>query len=77
TFPPIGNIGTNAEAIKDLTPAALHGAVGVIFKADITDPSNYRAAKHLDQWLKARGVIGLCGIDTRALTAWIREKGAP
>ncbi len=33
--------------------------------------------KHLDQWLKARGVIGLCGVDTRALTAWIRENGAP
>ncbi|MGR9191091.1 glutamine-hydrolyzing carbamoyl-phosphate synthase small subunit [Rhizobium leguminosarum] len=77
TFPHIGNIGTNDEDIEDLTPAARHGAVGVIFKADITDPSNYRAAKHLDQWLKARGVIGLCGIDTRALTAWIRENGAP
>ncbi|NEJ73221.1 glutamine-hydrolyzing carbamoyl-phosphate synthase small subunit [Rhizobium phaseoli] len=77
TFPHIGNIGTNEEDIEDLTPAARHGAVGVIFKADITDPSNYRAARHLDQWLKARGVIGLCGIDTRALTAWIRENGAP
>ncbi|ABC91724.1 carbamoyl-phosphate synthase small chain (glutamine-hydrolysing) protein [Rhizobium etli CFN 42] len=77
TFPHIGNIGTNDEDIEDLTPAARHGAVGVIFKADITDPSNYRAAKHLDQWLKARGIVGLCGIDTRALTAWIRENGAP
>ncbi len=77
TFPHIGNIGTNDEDIEDLTPAARHGAVGVIFKADITEPSNYRAAKHLDQWLKARGIIGLCGIDTRALTAWIRENGAP
>ncbi|SCB57248.1 carbamoyl-phosphate synthase small subunit [Rhizobium aethiopicum] len=77
TFPHIGNIGTNGEDIEDLTPAARHGAVGVIFKADITEPSNYRAAKHLDQWLKARGIIGLCGIDTRALTAWIRENGAP
>lgn len=77
TFPHIGNIGTNDEDIEDLTPAARHGAVGVIFKADITDPSNYRAAKHLDQWLKARGIIGLCGVDTRALTAWIRENGAP
>ncbi|WP_296432106.1 MULTISPECIES: glutamine-hydrolyzing carbamoyl-phosphate synthase small subunit [unclassified Rhizobium] len=77
TFPHIGNIGTNEEDIEDLTPAARHGAVGVIFKADMTDPSNYRAAKHLDAWLKARGVIGLCGIDTRALTAWIRENGAP
>jgi carbamoyl-phosphate synthase small subunit len=77
TFPHIGNIGTNDEDIEDLTPAARHGAVGVIFKADITDPSNYRAAKHLDDWLKSRGIIGLCGIDTRALTAWIRENGAP
>ena len=77
TFPHIGNIGANDEDIEDLTPAARHGAVGVIFKADITEPSNYRAARHLDQWLKARGVIGLSGIDTRALTAWIRENGAP
>ncbi len=77
TFPHIGNVGTNEEDIEDLTPAARHGAVGVIFKADITDPSNYRAAKHLDAWLKARGVIGLCGIDTRALTVWIRENGMP
>ena len=77
TFPHIGNVGTNEEDIEDLTPAARHGAVGVIFKADITDPSNYRAARHLDEWLKARGVIGLCGIDTRALTVWIRENGMP
>ena len=77
TFPHIGNIGANDEDIEDLTPAARHGAVGTIFKADITDPSNYRSAKHLDAWLKARGIIGLCGIDTRALTAWIRENGMP
>ncbi|MDW5312923.1 glutamine-hydrolyzing carbamoyl-phosphate synthase small subunit [Rhizobium sp. PL01] len=77
TFPHIGNIGANGEDIEDLTPAARHGAVGVIFKADITAPSNYRATTDLDTWLKARGVIGLSGIDTRALTAWIRENGAP
>ncbi len=77
TFPHIGNVGANDEDIEDLTPAARHGAVGTIFKADITEPSNYRAAKHLDAWLKARGIIGLSGIDTRALTAWIRQNGAP
>ena len=77
TFPHIGNIGANGEDIEDLTPAARRGAVGTIFKADITQPSNYRSAGHLDAWLKARGIIGLCGIDTRALTAWIREHGAP
>ncbi len=77
TFPHIGNIGTNEEDIEDLTPAARRGAVGTIFKADITEPSNYRAVRHLNDWLTARGIIGLSGIDTRALTAWIRENGAP
>ena len=77
TFPHIGNVGTNDEDIEDLTPARRAGAVGAIFKADITDPSNYRAAGHLDAWLKARGIIALSGIDTRALTAYIREHGVP
>ena len=56
TFPHIGNVGANDEDIEDLNPAARAGAVGAIFKADITNPSNYRAAGHLDQWLKRRGV---------------------
>lgn len=77
TFPHIGNIGANGEDIEDLNPAARAGAVGAIFRADVTNPSSYRAAEHLDQWLKRRGVIALCGIDTRALTARIREKGMP
>ena len=77
TFPHIGNIGTNDEDVEDLTPAARRGAVGVIFKADITAPSNFRATRDLDAWLKSRGIIGLSGIDTRALTAWIRSNGAP
>jgi len=77
TFPHIGNIGANDEDIEDLTPAARRGAVGAIFKADVTDPSNYRSVQHLDAWLKARSIVGMTGIDTRALTAWIRENGAP
>ena len=77
TFPHIGNIGTNDEDQEDLTPAARHGAVGAVFKADVTSPSNYRAGSDLDQWLKRRGVIAMSGIDTRALTALIREKGMP
>ena len=77
TFPHIGNIGTNDEDIEDLNPAARSGAVGAVFRADVTHPSNYRATGPLDQWLKRRGVIALAGIDTRALTALIREKGAP
>ncbi len=76
TFPHIGNIGANDEDIEDLTPAARSGAVGAIFKADITNPSNYRAGEHLERWLKRRGIIAMFGIDTRALTALIRDKGA-
>jgi len=77
TFPHIGNVGTNDEDIEALNMAATPGARGVILRADITDPSNYRALRHLDSWLKARGIVGLAGIDTRALTALIRSKGMP
>jgi carbamoyl-phosphate synthase small subunit len=77
TFPHIGNIGANGEDIEDLHPARKSGAVGAIFKADITNPSSYRSAEHLDAWLKRRGVVAMTGIDTRALTALIREKGMP
>ena len=77
TFPHIGNVGTNDEDIETVNMAATPGARGVILRAGITDPSNYRATRHLDQWLKARGIIGLSGIDTRALTALIRSKGMP
>ena len=77
TFPHIGNVGTNEEDIETVNMAATPGARGVILHSAITEPSNYRATRHLDKWLKARGIIGLCGIDTRALTALIREKGMP
>ena len=77
TFPHIGNIGTNDEDIEDLNPVARAGAVGAVFKAEVTNPSNYRAGTGLDQWLKKRGIVALSGIDTRALTALIREKGMP
>ena len=76
TFPHIGNVGANGEDIEDLTPAARAGAVGAIFKADVTNPSNYRSAVGLDDWLERRGVIAMAGVDTRALTEMIREKGA-
>ncbi|OAN49650.1 carbamoyl phosphate synthase small subunit [Paramagnetospirillum marisnigri] len=73
TFPHIGNIGTNAEDIETTTPAAR----GLILRADITEPANWRSTKHLDSWLKANNIVGLSGIDTRALTRRIRSKGAP
>jgi carbamoyl-phosphate synthase small subunit len=77
TFPHIGNVGTNEDDIETVNMAATPGARGVILQATITDPSNYRATRHLDLWLRARGIVGLSGIDTRALTALIREKGMP
>ncbi|GGD92984.1 carbamoyl-phosphate synthase small chain [Aureimonas endophytica] len=77
TFPHIGNVGANEEDIEDLVPANAHGAVGAVFRAEVTEPSNYRAAGGLDQWLKKRGIVAISGIDTRALTAHIRENGMP
>jgi carbamoyl-phosphate synthase small subunit len=77
TFPHIGNVGTNEEDIETVNLAATPGARGVILRTFITAPSNYRATRHLEQWLKSRGIIGLCGLDTRALTGLIREKGMP
>ncbi|QEX15737.1 carbamoyl-phosphate synthase small chain [Hypericibacter terrae] len=73
TFPHIGNVGTNLEDIETTTPAAR----GLILRADITEPSNWRATQHLDGWLKARGLIGIAGVDTRQLTRRIRDAGAP
>ena len=73
TFPHIGNVGTNQEDIETVTPAAR----GLIIKADITNPSNWRAVQHLDAWLKSYGLTGIAGIDTRALTRRIRDAGAP
>src|SRR5205807_4883797 len=77
TFPHIGNVGTNEEDIETVNMAATPGARGVILHSRITEPSNFRATRHLDQWLKSRGIIGLAGLDTRALTSLIRSKGMP
>ena len=73
TFPHIGNVGTNLE---DLESDKIWTR-GVIFNSEITDPSNYRSLYHLDKWLTKNKVIGLTGIDTRSLTNFIRDNGAP
>jgi carbamoyl-phosphate synthase small subunit len=73
TFPHIGNVGANSEDIETDTPAAR----GLVLRADITEPSNWRAVQHLDAWLKSHNLIGIAGIDTRALTRRIRDLGAP
>jgi carbamoyl-phosphate synthase small subunit len=73
TFPHIGNVGTNAEDVETSGAAAR----GLILRADITDPSNWRSTRHLDAWAKAQGLVGLSGVDTRRLTRLIRDQGAP
>ncbi len=75
TFPHIGNVGCNNEDIESLDIPA-RGASGLVIREPITDPSNFRATRHLNDWLIHRGVTGICGIDTRALTRNIRKKGA-
>ena len=73
TFPHVGNVGTNFEDIESMGSAAR----GLILRADITEPSSWRAASHLDAWAKQRGLVGLAGVDTRRLTRLIRAAGAP
>src|SRR5215467_5533059 len=77
TFPHIGNVGTNREDTETSNLAMHSGVRGCILRARVGDPSNYRANEPLQQWLKARGIIALTGVDTRALTAHIREHGMP
>ena len=75
TFPHIGNVGANDQDIETLNAASSSGVVGTVLKANITDPSNYRSGQTFSAWLASRGIIGMCNVDTRALTALIREKG--
>ena len=77
TFPHVGNVGTNDEDIESLNLAAATGAIGCVVHAPVTGPSNHRSTLHFDDWLKRRGIIGLSGLDTRALTALVRDKGMP
>jgi carbamoyl-phosphate synthase small subunit len=78
TFPHIGNVGTNLEDVEGFGNAGAGAAArGAIFRDVPTDPANWRAAADLSTWMARRGVIGLCGVDTRALTRLIREKGMP
>ena len=73
TFPHIGNVGANKEDIE----SDKIWTRGVIFNSEITSPSNYRSFLHLDTWLKKNKIVGITGLDTRSLTNFIRDKGAP
>ena len=73
TFPHVGNVGTNLEDHE----SEKIWTKGVIINSEITNPSNYRSLRHLDEWLKKNKIVGITGIDTRSLTNFIRDKGAP
>lgn len=82
TFPHIGNVGVNSEDVELLGDDSAgsnppRSARGAIFRDLPTDPANWRSQASLDSWMKSRGVVGLSGVDTRALTRIIRDKGAP
>ena len=69
TFPHIGNVGTNNEDLE----SDKVWTRGVIFNSEITNPSNYRSLKTLDEWLKKHRIVGITGLDTRSLTNFIRD----
>ena len=73
TFPHIGNVGTNKEDHE----SDKIWTRGVILNSEITNPSSYRSFLHLDTWLKKNKIVGITGLDTRSLTNFIRDKGAP
>ena len=73
TFPHIGNVGTNKEDLE----SDKVWTKGVIFNSEITSPSNYRSLVNLDLWLKKNRIVGITGLDTRSLTNFIRDRGAP
>ena len=75
TFPHIGNVGTNDEDVETSNGDNPRAASGLIIREAIPTPANYRNTDHLDSWLKAKGLIGMSGVDTRAITAHIRENG--
>ena len=77
TFPHIGNVGTNSEDSETSNLAQAAGVRGCVLRAAVTDASNYRSAGQLSAWLEKRGIIGLAGVDTRALAARIRDNGMP
>ena len=77
TFPHIGNVGVNLEDTEQFGDGAVTAARGAVFRDAPTAPANWRAQGDLSDWLARRGVVGLSGIDTRALTRRIREQGMP
>ncbi len=75
TTPHIGNVGTNQADGEDVAPAARSAARGAVLRCEPTPPSNWRSEASFDAWMAERGIVGIWGVDTRLLTARIREEG--
>ena len=71
TFPLIGNYGIIPEDAE----SRMNGAWAYIVREWCEKPSNFRCQGDLDSYLKKAGIPGVYGVDTRALTRMIREKG--
>jgi len=72
TAPQIGNTGWNDEDDE----SARIWVAGYVVRDPSPRPSNWRSKRSLDDELRAQGIVGLAGIDTRALTRHLRDKGA-
>ncbi|BCR04996.1 carbamoyl-phosphate synthase small chain [Desulfuromonas versatilis] len=72
TYPLIGNYGINLEDVESVRPHLR----GFVVKEASDFPSNWRSKMSLDAYLKENGIVGIQGIDTRALVRHIRDKGA-
>jgi len=72
TYPQIGNYGVNSEDAESSRPHLS----GFVVKEACDFPSNWRSELSLDAWLKNHNIVGIQGIDTRALVRHIRDKGA-
>ena len=76
TFPHIGIVGTNSADTEMIACDAPTPARGLVIReAPPLLPSSWRAQENLESWLAARNIIGICDVDTRALTAKIRDSG--
>jgi len=72
TYPQIGNVGVNLEDVESRRPFTR----GFIVKDYSAAPSNWRASQPLHEYMQANGIVGIYGIDTRALVRHLRDHGA-
>ena len=72
TYPQIGNVGVNLEDVESRRPFVR----GFIVKDYTAQPSNWRASQPLHEYMRTNGIVGIYGIDTRALVRHLRDHGA-